>query len=67
MRYTVFGAVAALMVTLTPAVAQAGPSVPSIKWETCGPEHPGFECANVKVPLDYDNPRGATTSNTTSQ
>lgn len=60
MRYRVLSAVAALIVTLTP-MAQADPSAPPISWESCGPEHPGFECGTVQVPLDYDNPRGATT------
>ncbi|WP_439659150.1 alpha/beta hydrolase [Lentzea sp. HUAS TT2] len=64
MRFTVLAAAAALMITGTPAVQASGggPQVPKIDWATCGPEHPGFECASVKVPLDYDNPRGATTS-----
>jgi pimeloyl-ACP methyl ester carboxylesterase len=61
MRLTVLAAAAALMITGTPAV-QADPGVPRIGWTACGPDHPGFECASVKVPLDYDNPRGATTT-----
>ena len=61
MRITVLAAAAALMITGTPAV-QADPGVPRINWQACGPEHPGFDCAQVKVPLDYDNPRGATTT-----
>jgi pimeloyl-ACP methyl ester carboxylesterase len=61
MRFTVLAAAAALMITGAP-VALADSGVPRINWEACGPEHPGFECASVKVPLDYDNPRGATTS-----
>jgi len=63
MRFTVLAAAAALMITGTPAVqASGGPAVPKIDWAACGAEHPGFECASVKVPLDYDDPRGATTS-----
>src|SRR5690349_20037871 len=63
MRLTVLAAAAALMITGTPAVqASGGPAVPRIAWAACGAEHPGFECASVKVPLDYDDPRGATTS-----
>jgi pimeloyl-ACP methyl ester carboxylesterase len=58
MRLTVLGAVVALVVVPVP-VAHA---VPSIGWTTCGPEHPGFECATVTVPLDHDRPRGATTT-----
>ncbi|MFS8096683.1 alpha/beta hydrolase [Lentzea alba] len=64
MRFTVLTAAAALMITGTPAV-QADPGalrVPAINWQACGPENPGFDCASVKVPLDYDNPRGATTT-----
>ncbi|MCE7010174.1 alpha/beta hydrolase [Kibdelosporangium philippinense] len=44
-----------------PAAAYGGPAVPVIAWEGCGPEFPGFDCATVEVPLDYDKPRGATT------
>ncbi|MEU0880953.1 alpha/beta hydrolase [Lentzea sp. NPDC005914] len=61
MRITVLAAAAALMITGAP-VALADSGVPRINWEACGPEHPGFECASVKVPLDYGTPRGATTS-----
>jgi pimeloyl-ACP methyl ester carboxylesterase len=61
MRFTVLAAAAALMVTGAP-VALADNGVPRINWQACGPEHPGFDCASVKVPLDYDNPRGATTT-----
>ncbi|WP_112266906.1 alpha/beta hydrolase [Lentzea terrae] len=61
MRFTVLAAAAALVITGAP-VALADSGVPKIDWQACGPEHPGFECASVKVPLDYDNPRGATTS-----
>ena len=61
MRITVLAAAAALLITGAP-VALADTGVPRINWQACGPEQPGFECASVKVPLDYDNPRGATTS-----
>ena len=61
MRFTVLAAAAALVITGAP-VALADAGAPRISWEACGPEHPGFECASVKVPLDYDDPRGATTS-----
>jgi pimeloyl-ACP methyl ester carboxylesterase len=33
--------------------------VPELAWTACGDEAPGFECATVQVPLDYDRPRGA--------
>ncbi|USX55285.1 alpha/beta hydrolase [Lentzea sp. HUAS12] len=63
MRITVLAAAAVLMITGTPAVqASGGPAIPKIAWTACGAEHPGFECASVKVPLDYDDPRGATTT-----
>lgn len=38
-----------------------GPAVPDLDWVPCGPDFPGAECAIATVPLDYDNPRGATT------
>ncbi|GLY51170.1 alpha/beta hydrolase [Lentzea sp. NBRC 102530] len=63
MRFTVLAAAAALMITGTPAVQASGDvAVPRINWASCGPENPGFECASVKVPLDHDEPRGATTT-----
>ncbi|MET9229338.1 alpha/beta hydrolase [Lentzea sp. NPDC003310] len=63
MRLTVLAAAAALMITGTPAVQASGSGgVPRIDWAACGPEHPGFECASVKVPLDHDDPRGAKTT-----
>jgi pimeloyl-ACP methyl ester carboxylesterase len=33
--------------------------VPALHWSACGG---GFECASLAVPLDYDHPRGDTTS-----
>lgn len=44
----------------SPAVA-ADPTVPSIDWQACGSDYPKAECATVEVPLDYDEPSGATT------
>jgi pimeloyl-ACP methyl ester carboxylesterase len=52
------GAVLGGIVLATPASAAGGPAVPTIDWQGCGAEHPGFECATVDVPLDYDDPRG---------
>jgi pimeloyl-ACP methyl ester carboxylesterase len=49
-------------VLVAPA-ATAAPDVlatPHIPWQPCGADFPGFDCANVAVPLDYDQPRGAT-------
>jgi pimeloyl-ACP methyl ester carboxylesterase len=42
-------------VLLLPRTAGAATSVPPIGWSPCAP---GFECAAVDVPLDYDRPRG---------
>jgi hypothetical protein len=33
--------------------------VPRVRWGPCQPAAEGVECAVVKVPLDYDQPRGA--------
>lgn len=38
-----------------------GVKTPKPKWFNCSPLAPGAQCATVKLPLDYDNPRGATT------
>ena len=32
-----------------------------IAWGSCGEELPAYECATVRVPLDYDRPRGPRT------
>ncbi|MCR3749157.1 alpha/beta hydrolase [Lentzea californiensis] len=61
MRSSVLGAVVALLAALTP-VAQAAPPAPPIAWAACAPARPGFECATITVPLDHDEPRGATTT-----
>ncbi len=47
-----------LLAAGAPAVA-AGPEppVPVLRWIDCGD---GFQCADARVPLDYDDPRGAT-------
>ncbi|GHH34043.1 alpha/beta hydrolase [Lentzea cavernae] len=59
MRLPVLGAVLALVVPLAPA---AHASAPPIAWAACAPARPGFECATFTVPLDHDDPRGATTT-----
>jgi pimeloyl-ACP methyl ester carboxylesterase len=41
------------------ASSGGGAAVPELAWTACGDEAPGFECATVQVPLDYDRPRGA--------
>jgi pimeloyl-ACP methyl ester carboxylesterase len=49
-------ALAALTLPSTPASASAAPST-RVLWSRC--EGGGFECATVPVPLDYDQPDGA--------
>jgi pimeloyl-ACP methyl ester carboxylesterase len=49
-------ALAALTLSSTPANASAASS-PQIPWSPC--EGGGLECATVPVPLDYDQPSGA--------
>jgi pimeloyl-ACP methyl ester carboxylesterase len=55
-------AACALVAALAP-VAGARPSpspvVPKLDWQPCGTA-PNIVCATATVPLDYDNPRGAT-------
>ncbi|MFG1818237.1 alpha/beta hydrolase [Kribbella sp. NPDC049174] len=41
--------------------ASARPAAVNLQWKPCGPEHPGYDCATVTVPLDYDRPSGGTT------
>lgn len=40
------------------AVAQPGPAVPTLDWQPCG-QAANVTCTKVKVPRDYDHPRGA--------
>ena len=37
-------------------------AVPELDWLACGEDFPGIECALATVPLDYDRPRGMTTT-----
>jgi pimeloyl-ACP methyl ester carboxylesterase len=48
-----------LVLTVLAALSLAGPAsaAPKIDWKPCDD---GFECATVKVPLDYDRPHGRT-------
>jgi pimeloyl-ACP methyl ester carboxylesterase len=65
------GVALALVASLTvPATLLAAPAaagraprvpVPVLRWEPCGPEFPGAECALATVPLDYDRPNRGTT------
>ncbi len=32
-----------------------------VDWQPCGQDHPGYDCATVPVPLDYDRPSHAMT------
>lgn len=43
------------------AAPTAEAAVPRIDWQPC-PGADGFDCARVRVPLDHDDPRGATLS-----
>ncbi|GAA5228798.1 alpha/beta hydrolase [Paeniglutamicibacter antarcticus] len=38
-----------------------GVKTPKAKWFNCSPLAAGAQCSTVKLPLDYDNPRGAKT------
>jgi pimeloyl-ACP methyl ester carboxylesterase len=62
-KNTLFAAIAATTLITGSAFAKnkEQPTVPQINWQSCGADFPGIECATVKVPLDYDKPRGATT------
>jgi pimeloyl-ACP methyl ester carboxylesterase len=44
-------------ILLTPSRAPASVPVPKLSWHTC-PKAKGFQCATVRVPLDYSHPRG---------
>ena len=37
-------------------------AVPALAWQACGEDFPAAECALAIVPLDYDRPRGMTTT-----
>ncbi|GIJ48277.1 hydrolase [Virgisporangium aliadipatigenens] len=39
-----------------------GVAAPNIDWKACGDFAPGFDCATVAVPLDYDRPEGPSIS-----
>ena len=53
-----------LVLSLLPVLSsQAAPSVPRISWSPCYRDFGfPFECGTVQVPLDYNNPNGATIS-----
>lgn len=46
-------------VSPTPASAETESEHSRVRWQACYEEFgPGFDCASVKVPLDYDRPHG---------
>ena len=57
-------ALAGVAVAAAPAAAQSplpAPATPALAWGPCGRAAPApFECATAAVPLDYDQPAGAT-------
>ncbi len=56
-------AVSAAVTPAQQAAAQVrAATVPTLKWTSCGPDFPGAQCATATVPLDYDAPKGATTT-----
>ena len=66
LRWASAAAVSSLVLVAAAAAAPGGataqsPRVPSIAWQPCGDDFPGLECATARVPLDYDEPLGATT------
>jgi len=64
-RRVLRAAVATVLVTgavIAPSSANAA-AVPPVSWAPCTEaDLVGFDCATYRVPLDYDKPRGATTS-----
>jgi pimeloyl-ACP methyl ester carboxylesterase len=61
-------AVSVLLMATAPAPAAGadeaaglGVQAPVLKWQPCGREFPGAQCATAEVPLDYDSPTGTTT------
>ena len=52
--------IAAAGVLLIGAGAASAQAVPTLDWQPCGRD-PAYECANPRVPLDYDDPQGPTT------
>ena len=68
-RRLLAGALAGVALAAAPAAAQsplpapapAAPAPPVLSWGPCGRTAPApFECARAAVPLDYDQPAGAT-------
>jgi pimeloyl-ACP methyl ester carboxylesterase len=54
-------AIACLLAAAPPAGAARPPAAPAFAWKPCAdPAQRGFRCAAIRVPLDYDDPRGRT-------
>jgi hypothetical protein len=52
----VVGSLAGRPVASATAAAPSGAAVPELRWSSC---YQRFQCATVRVPLDYDRPQGA--------
>jgi pimeloyl-ACP methyl ester carboxylesterase len=69
-RTSVLSSLTALLVLVTPAVANANPGltaqpdgpVPALSWAACGTTNEGtaagVQCATAALPMDYDEPQG---------
>lgn len=44
--------------TSAAAIMSAAAARPAIAWAACGSALPGLDCGTMRVPLDYDRPRG---------
>jgi pimeloyl-ACP methyl ester carboxylesterase len=55
------GSGAAAAAGLAAATGQDRTQKHGIAWRSCAGDQPAFECARVRVPLDYDRPRGRVT------
>jgi pimeloyl-ACP methyl ester carboxylesterase len=55
-------AIVGLLAAAVPASAVGPPAAaPGLDWKPCGdPAQSGFQCATLRVPLDYDDPGGRT-------
>ena len=45
----------------SPPGVKPATTVPDPAWRPCGDDYPGYDCATVTVPLDYDRPARGTT------
>ena len=51
----------AAIVGLFAALPAGAAAAPALAWKPCAdPSQPGFQCATLRVPLDYDDPDGRT-------